>query len=128
MIIHSWFTKAIIELMLMGKNLKINIARFAIFLLCWGVLFGAATIARAQGSNASDQDRALSAREAGAAGLPALRGMVESRIGGTVVGVSTAGSGNSLRYQFKVLRGADLVAVTVNAKSGAITKIKEPRK
>jgi len=76
----------------------------------------------------SDQDRALRARQSGAADLPALRRMVESRVGGTVVGVSPMGRGQSLRYQFKVLRGADVVQVVVNAQSGAITSVKEPHR
>lgn len=97
----------------------------AIFLLAWAALFGAAHLAPAMAQ--SDQDRALRAREAGAADLPALRRMVEKKIGGTVVGVKPLGGGKSLRYRFNVLRGADVVTVVVNAKSGAITSIKEPR-
>lgn len=75
----------------------------------------------------SDQDRALKARRSGAVQLPALERMVEQRVGGQVVGRKPIGSGNNVGYRFTVLRGADVVTVTVNAKSGAITSIKEPR-
>lgn len=105
--------------------MHINRARLAIFLFAWLALFGAAYVAPA--SAQTDQERALQAREAGAADLPALRRMVEKEIGGTVVGVSPVGSGKKLRYRFNVLRGADRVTVMVNAQSGAITSIKEPR-
>lgn len=105
--------------------MHINRARLVIFLIAWVAAFGAAYAAPA--SAQSDQDRALSAREAGAADLPALKRMVEKEIGGSVVGVTPVGSGKKLRYRFNVLRGADRVTVMVNAQSGAITSIKEPR-
>lgn len=105
--------------------MHIKPARMAIFLLPLLAVFSA--IPGGPVAAQSDQDRALRAREAGAADLPALRRMVETKVGGTVVGVKPLGSGKSLRYRFNVLRGADVVTVVVNAKSGAITSIKEPR-
>lgn len=98
-------------------SLKRIAAAIGLLALCWP----GATAAQ------SDQDRALKARQAGAAKLPSLRRMVEQRVGGNVVGVRPIGSGANVGYRFKVLRGADVVSVTVNAKSGAIMSIKEPR-
>ncbi|MEM6835109.1 MAG: hypothetical protein ACFBZ9_06930 [Sphingomonadales bacterium] len=106
--------------------MRIKIWRIAALLFSWAMLFAAAVATPVSAQN-SDQDRALRARQSGAADLPALRRMVEGRVRGTVVGVTPLGRGNNIQYRFKVLRGADVVSVTVNAKSGAITSIKEPR-
>ncbi|MEM6683599.1 MAG: hypothetical protein AAF607_15300 [Pseudomonadota bacterium] len=110
----------------MKNSTRFKFRRKTLAWLCLTALFGAfqSNPTAAQ----SDQDRALRARRSGAADLGALRRQVESRIGGTVVGVSPVGAGRSLRYHFKVLRGADVVQVVVNAKSGAITSVREPNR
>ncbi|MEO0411380.1 MAG: PepSY domain-containing protein [Pseudomonadota bacterium] len=109
----------------MALNLIMKAVRTAALFCSAALAFSMGLAGPAQAQ--SDQDRALRARQSGAVQLPALERMVEQRVGGKVVGRKPIGSGANIGYRFTVLRGADVVTVTVNAKSGAITGIKEPR-